>query len=81
LLESQLEDRIVGPIEGSQAATAPTTDAGHGDGEADADVDTKDDDFIRSWARAGFKTDFDDSYEPEAKPSDEAILDTVNIHD
>jgi hypothetical protein len=37
--------------------------------------------LIRSWARAGFKTDFDDSYEPEAKASNEAILDAVNIHD
>ena len=47
LLESQLEDEIVGPMEGSQAATAPTTDAGHGDGdaEADADVDANDDDW------------------------------------
>jgi hypothetical protein len=37
--------------------------------------------LIRSWARAGFKTDLDDSYEPEAEPSDEGILDAVNIHD
>jgi len=54
LLESQLEDEIVGPMEGSQAATAPTTDAGHGDGdgEVDADVDANDDDFTGiDWAR------------------------------
>jgi hypothetical protein len=53
LLESQLEDEIVRPMEGSQAATAPTTNAGHGDGEAeaDADVDTNDDDFTGiNWA-------------------------------
>jgi hypothetical protein len=54
LLESQLEDEIVGPMEGSQAATAPTTDAGHGNGdaEADADVNANNNDFTGiDWAR------------------------------
>jgi hypothetical protein len=54
LLESQLEDEVVGPMEGSEAATAPTTDDGLGnaDAEADADVDANNDDFIGiDWAR------------------------------
>jgi hypothetical protein len=36
--------------------------------------------LIRSWARAGFKTEFDDSYELEDDPGDASILDDIDIH-